>query len=432
MSFYKFNKDDLYHNTIQAHPKQEFFIYDGNVYWNKRSNISGSFTGSVGSDPGFVSLYEMNVDRDPRGHNWNTNTDPDGDGINEGSGTKTVIFPFVTKAGSLTGFKTTSTSGFNNDFAYGDVMTSSAYPLTASIYRNYYQSGQARSFVSALKNTFNYYIPHSRHYEYDTTFGTGWNKETQPINLISIPSIFYGSSIKKGTVDLKFYVTGALVGRLQDIYKNGELIQVSPTGSTGSGSVAGVVLYNEGFISLTGSWALDTNSHDSSNSYLFNFLDDSTDMVPASWLYYGVGCNDGTDLSDVGGDGFVGSTAASASFDLSFEGTSYIQTLTMLAHAPRAELNHSNNPTHVRYGSYSQKTIPISSSTYYRQRDDVEIKNTVSSSFAEPTGSFQKHTYISKIGIYDHDKNLIAVASLATPVKKTEERELTFKLKFDI
>ena len=57
MSFYKFNKDDLYHNTIQAHPKQEFFIYDGNVYWNKRSNISGSFTGSVGSDPGFVSLY---------------------------------------------------------------------------------------------------------------------------------------------------------------------------------------------------------------------------------------------------------------------------------------------------------------------------------------------------------------------------------------
>tara|TARA_R100000008_G_C3491859_1_gene119127 strand:- start:171 stop:638 length:468 start_codon:yes stop_codon:yes gene_type:complete len=155
-------------------------------------------------------------------------------------------------------------------------------------------------------------------------------------------------------------------------------------------------------------------------------------MVPASWLHFGIGCNDGTDLSDVGSDGLVGSTVSSASFGLSFEGTNYVQTVTMMAHAPRAELNHSNNPTFVSYDSYKMKTIPISSSTFYRQRDDVDIKNTVSSSFAEPTGSFQKQTYISKIGIYDENKNLIAVANLATPVKKTEERELTFKLKFDI
>jgi hypothetical protein len=39
---------------------------------------------------------------------------------------------------------------------------------------------------------------------------------------------------------------------------------------------------------------------------------------------------------------------------------------------------------------------------------------------------------VSKIGIYDEDMNLIAVAKLATPVKKTEERDLTFKLKLDI
>ena len=36
------------------------------------------------------------------------------------------------------------------------------------------------------------------------------------------------------------------------------------------------------------------------------------------------------------------------------------------------------------------------------------------------------------VEIYDKDKNLIAVAKLATPVKKTEERDLTFKLKLDI
>ena len=34
--------------------------------------------------------------------------------------------------------------------------------------------------------------------------------------------------------------------------------------------------------------------------------------------------------------------------------------------------------------------------------------------------------------IYDKDKNLIAIASLANPVKKTETRDFMFKLKLDI
>ena len=39
----------------------------------------------------------------------------------------------------------------------------------------------------------------------------------------------------------------------------------------------------------------------------------------------------------------------------------------------------------------------------------------------------------SKIGfsIVDENKNLIGIAKLATPVKKTEERDITFKLKLD-
>ena len=60
------------------------------------------------------------------------------------------------------------------------------------------------------------------------------------------------------------------------------------------------------------------------------------------------------------------------------------------------------------------------------------IKNSVSSSYNDPTGSFEKVTYISKIGIYDKDKNLIAIATPSTPIKKTQNRNLTFKLKLDI
>ena len=59
------------------------------------------------------------------------------------------------------------------------------------------------------------------------------------------------------------------------------------------------------------------------------------------------------------------------------------------------------------------------------------LKNIVTSSHSHHSASFKKQTYISQIGLYDDDKNLIGVAKLATPVKKTEDREFTFKLKLD-
>jgi hypothetical protein len=63
---------------------------------------------------------------------------------------------------------------------------------------------------------------------------------------------------------------------------------------------------------------------------------------------------------------------------------------------------------------------------------ELGIKNTVSASYNTPTGSFEKTTYISQIGIFDENQNLLGVAKLATPVKKTEDRQFTFKLKLDI
>ena len=45
---------------------------------------------------------------------------------------------------------------------------------------------------------------------------------------------------------------------------------------------------------------------------------------------------------------------------------------------------------------------------------------------------YQKQVFISKIGIYDKDKNLIPIAKLAKPVRKTEDLEYTFKLKYDL
>jgi hypothetical protein len=313
------------------------------------------------------------------------------------------IYPFVTKDGSQSGFKTTSTSNFNSDFAYGDQMTGS-YPLSASISADLHTS-TTRPRIVALRNTLNYYKTTLSPY-YDYLYYSASDAGINTVNLISIPSIFYGSSIKKGTVDLKFYVSGTLIGQLKDEKQDGELIQTGPAGSTGSGSVAGTILYNEGFIALTASHNLHSEVKD--------YYTGSGGTEDPSWTFFAL----------------TGSSAVSASFNISFQGTNYVPTLTMFAHANRGELNHSNNPTFLDY-DYTGSHIPVTGAAQFVERKDIPIKNVVKTPWIEPTGSFTKTTYISKIALYDEKKNLIAIAKLAKPVKKTEDRDFTFKLKLD-
>jgi hypothetical protein len=91
------------------------------------------------------------------------------------------------------------------------------------------------------------------------------------------------------------------------------------------------------------------------------------------------------------------------------------------------------SPGYVDNSKFSGSNWPVFNvSQSYVEYDKMVIKNIVSSSYANHTASFRKQTYISKIGVYDENKNLIAIAKLATPVKKTEDRDLTFKLKLDI
>jgi len=100
----------------------------------------------------------------------------------------------------------------------------------------------------------------------------------------------------------------------------------------------------------------------------------------------------------------------------------------MMAHAPKGMMNNSTNPTFLKKG---QELVSVTSSYDFKEFDEAEIKILEHSPYIDPTGSFTKQTYISKIGIYDENKNLIAIAKLANPVRKTEERDYTFKMKLD-
>jgi len=381
MSLYKFDEDDLFSNTIEAYPTYRFYVQSGSVFINDSPHISGvNVDNVVGVPKGFISLYEYNIDR-PTGN---------------------LIYPFIEKDGHKVTLKTRKKSSYNTSLLYGQTDTGS-YSLSSSISRYYFNS-TSRPRLLALKNTLDEYAIYSPHFQYSSTLG---NKDTQIVNMISIPSILYGSRIKKGSVSLKYYVSGTLVGELKDKNYNGELIQVGPEGSTGSGSVAGVCLYREGFLLLTGSWSLDSNTI-------------QTDANGASkWIHFNYGANDNKAIA---------ATTVSASFAIDYKGTTQTQTLTMLAHAPYGDLNHSNNPTF-----FDSSLVPnIESGLLQYLEQPKKIKNIVYSQHTDVEPEFVKTTYISKVAIYDEDKNLIGIAKVATPVRKTEEKQYTFKLKIDI
>jgi hypothetical protein len=325
-----------------------------------------------------------------------------------------LIYPFITKEGNFEALQGVSKADYNTAYEFGDTIKGT-YPLSASLTRerfvdNHGNLNPTGSHVIALKNTLNYYTYLSSHYTFSSSLG---NKRTQKLSLLYIPSIFYGSEIKKGTVDLKFYISGTLVARLQDKNYNGELVQTDGTAyaqANGSGSVAGVILYTEGVVVLTGSWDLTESTYD------FGY----GGAQKGNWVEYAAGAHDG--FTDV---------TPSASFGMEFEATNYIQTLTMFAHADIDKLNYSTNQTYIDYDSYQSKST-VTGSKRYIESDQVDLHNTVSSSFYNYEEKFKHQTFISKIGIYDEKKNLIAIANLATPIKKNGERDFTFKLKLDI
>jgi hypothetical protein len=393
-----FGPDDILQNRMVARPKFDFVMNSGSAYINNAGNYLGA-----NITTGTINLYEYNVDRN---------------GTTQG-----LIYPFVARDSGLI-FRSNNLSREQYRSLNNSIQTiTGSYALTSSITRKSFAAlaspfpngtdaakdtyVTARKELISLQNTMNYYRYLSNAYAYTGSYVSGI------VNMLQIPSIMFGESIKKGTVNLKFYFTGTLIDEVADSRQNGELIS---TMGTLSGSTIGVVLYNEGFVLLTSSADINSNK----DNYSGNL---ASGLKNASWQYFGSYSADST-----GASGF----ATSSLFSVSFEGTQKIPTTTMFATAQPGDLNNSLNPTWVSSSDSDWRARTSISEEGYIEPEDTSITNTINSQYCRYEDEFQKQTYITEIGIFDKDKNLVGIAKLANPVQKKEADNYTFKLKLDM
>ena len=398
MTFKRFGPHDVILNTIVTKPEVNFMVHSGTVFYQYQREEEGNYSNIVNHVPsGHLSLHEINVDR------------PD----------DSLVYPFIEKSTTRYAWKSIATSTFDDNFQflYGDTLTGS-YPDKASISRVYIPSGPEfssslggdnhdnKKFISALKNPINFQNPLGSTVNYGSL-------GTDEVNMICVPGIFYGSSIEKGSIKLQYFITGSSIGTAEDKFSDGRIMQTSGTDAENDTQV-GVVLYNQGIIILTA-------SHDLHPTQEENYFSNTPGEVASpKWTNFGTGTPQIGTILEHG-------TCIDSSYSIDFKGINKIPNLTMYAYSELGKDNFSSNPT---FTKLEANKSPVIDENRYKesQRENKKVNR---SEYADFENDYDSNVYISKIGIYDKYKNLIAIATLANPVKKTEKRDFMFKLGID-
>jgi hypothetical protein len=436
----KFEKNDLFYNTIVGNPSYKVVFYNGNVTINDQINEGNRITSSL-------TFLEKN---------------------------------FVYTASMDEGFT-------KNNYIYKDFDISGTLSYNPQIKRNFVYKKTYGAFeekytlystvkkISALKNIFSKYsldnssLKISEYLENDgiptnLTY-KGFNPGSYPpssnnlsyivakknINLIEIPQAFYGIKVQPGTLNLKIYITGTLIAEASDIYKNSKIIQTSSSYNASLvNTEIGSILYDEGIIILTGSSQLSN-----AIQYYIQPVSESASIFPGV-NYSNVAENDYVRWIHFGSHKVTSTTTTTqitaSSFELSFQGSTQVNALTMFCSADKNDFTWSNNRTYISGGQSNKlvlgqtSSITVGSTTYsagtssyfvpsngyFFENDQLLIKNTVSSSFSNFSAPYQPQVYISEIGIYNEEGELIAIGKLANPLKKMADRDYTIKLKLEM
>ena len=124
---HEFGPDDVFQNSLETSPGKKFTAYSGSLYVDE-SRYKGLNVGTAS-----ISLYELNVERAATLDETNS------------------IHAFVVKDGSNMSFKSITTGSYSQE-EYGTKLTG-AYPLTASIARDYIYGGRTYPFAALFNRS---------------------------------------------------------------------------------------------------------------------------------------------------------------------------------------------------------------------------------------------------------------------------------------
>jgi len=346
------------------------------------------------------------------------------------------------------------TTAYNEDGLF-DLETSTqsnglyVHPLYNSIIAKYYSAnGNTITQYGVMKNP--------AEYETERPFST-------VLHIIDIAQPMYGEQIKKGSVTLQ--ISGALESFIDNSY--GQLITPNPTYEfTNYDNNAQTITFNDGvttyvvtvsFFDVNSGIAIFTIDGNTDNYYITQINFETGIMTLSQQLVFPATDIQATKKGNVFySDGLIvvtNYTGSVVDYDLSYRSTQTLYETEVLVSATKGEFNASQNPTAIDItvsNSYEFNTTAIANSkpagtTIINEIADIRQKSEFFGSVGSSTGSWDDYynygttdptgsyisTFVTTIGLYDAEQNMVAVAKLPQPIKKLPDYNLNFIIRLD-
>jgi hypothetical protein len=270
-----------------------------------------------------------------------------------------------------------------------------------------------------------------REFDEDGDLSAGGTK-LREVFFVNFARLLQKDEIKKGSFSLEFGVSGSATGastgslspvtnfgfrvKASDLSGSNSYLVNSPAGdygilyatsSTTDGTSyltndqvpVGLVFYQAGIAVVSGSIFRDT----ANGGVLATTVNDQDGQVGLAEPLNTTAGNTGLDF--VTGSSISGSCSAIRNriYNISFNNTTELNSTVYFCRASHNEFNYSSNPT-------------------YLQNSKIRVKN---ESLDQPV------SYITTIGLYSANNELLAVAKTSEPLQKTPDTELVLKVRLD-
>ena len=287
-----------------------------------------------------------------------------------------------------------------------------------------------------------------RRFDADGDFAAGGDKLDE-VFFINIARLLGKDEIKKGSFEIEFGITGSGVTtsysngltasfdganfgkrmKVKDLSGSTSFLSNSPAGEYGilyatssvtDGSTligpngnhrerpVGLIYYQAGIAVISGSLFNAVDSTLGPGILTASFNVDS--IIPRGYSTVGLGNPSNktagpTGFNFITGSSISGSAAAIRNriYNISFNNTTELNSTIYFARASHNEFNYSSNPT-------------------YLNSSQIRVKETTLD---------QPVSYITTVGLYSATNELLAVAKLSEPLKKTPDTELTLRVRLD-